>query len=159
MPFCRTGFHRNLFLLLEAHLMQTWNFFFYRLTLEKYYQISLSGPWSRTRWITFRKINETFRRRPLFSKNVFTIFLIFVRLYKFSFLNILNTYRVSSNYFWLHWVLAYSIIVSRIKKKTWNVVKISFSYVNYGLVIFFSLNLTLYDYRGRHKAIFREYFR
>ena len=92
-------------------------FFFYRSTLEKYYQISLSGPWSRTRSITFRKINETFWRRPLFSKNVFTIFVIYVRLYKFSFLNVLNTYRVSSNYFWPHWVLAYSIIVSRIKKR------------------------------------------
>ena len=113
-PYCGTITEPGL-PVLEAHLMQ--NFFFYRSTLEKYYQISLSGPWSRTRSITFRKINETFWRRPLFSKNVFTIFVIYVRLYKFSFLNILNTYRVSSNYFWPHWVLAYSIIVSRIKKR------------------------------------------
>ena len=134
VPFCKTGFYRNLFLPLEAHLLQT----FYRSTLEKYYQISRSGPWSRTRGITFRKINETFWRRPLFSKNVFKIFLIYVHLYKFSFLNILNTYRVSSNYFWLHWVLAYSIIVSRIKKRREMFLKISFSYVNSEILIFFS---------------------
>ena len=184
MPFCKTGFYRNLFLPLEAHLLQT----FYRSTLEKYYQISRSGPWSRTRGITFRKINETFWRRPLFSKNVFKIFLIYVHLYKFSFLNILNTYRVSSNYFWLHWVLAYSIIVSRIKKRREMFLKISFSYVNSEILIFFSFCvhesrtkdhtygprtiehghvfsnykqnfLSLELYRGGHKAIFREYFR
>ena len=106
VPFCRTSFHRNLFLLLEAHLLQTWNFF-YRSTLEKCYQISRSGPWSRTRGITFRKINETFWRRPLFSKNVFKIFLIHLHLYKSFSLNIFNAYGVSSNCFWLHWVLAY----------------------------------------------------
>ena len=120
------------------HICCRLGIFFYWSTLEKCYQISRSGPWSRTRGITCCKINETFWRRPLFSNNVFKIFLIHVHLFKFSFLNILNTYRVSSNYFWLHWVLYYGIIVSRIKNKTRNVAKILFSYVNYGILISFS---------------------
>ena len=173
------------------HICCRLGIFFYRSTLEKYYQMSHSGPWSRTHGITCRKINETFWRRPLFSKNVFKIFLTHVHLFKFSFLNILNTYRVSSNYFWLHWVLDYSIIVSRIKKKD---VKCCENFVfvcklwNSHLFIlctwvtdqgshlrtkdhwawsplfelwakYLSLELETYDYRGGHKAIFREYFR
>ena len=68
------------------HICCRLGIFFYRSTLEKCYQISRSGPWYRPRGITFRKINETFWRRPLFLKNVFKIFLIHVDVYKFSFL-------------------------------------------------------------------------
>ena len=101
---------------------------FVLLTLEKNHQISHSGPWSVTYHfglMTFCKTNETL------WLNVLKIFLIHV--YKCSFLNILNTYRVFQLrwiyplyfdfslgekmlyfYFYLRWVLIYSIIVSRI---------------------------------------------
>ena len=62
VPSGRTGFHINLFLSLEANLLQTFNFLFYRLlkNITKFCVVVLSLRPMTFGVITFCKINETF---------------------------------------------------------------------------------------------------
>ena len=91
--FLQNKFSEKSFSAVGSTLLQTSNFLFYRL-LKKYNQILRTGPWFATHdlgGITFRQK----RKRPLFSQNALNIFPIHV--YKLSFLNTSNIYRVNSN--------------------------------------------------------------
>ena len=93
VPSGRTGFHINLFLSLEANLLQTFNFLFYRLlkNITKFCVVVLGlQPDFWCNYISQNKWNLLINER-----NVLKIFLIHV--YQLSFLNISNTYRVFSN--------------------------------------------------------------
>jgi len=64
VPFCRTGFQINLFLLLDAYCCTLWEFFVLS-TLEKNHQMLRSGPWSLTYdlgWIKNKKSSPCFRK-------------------------------------------------------------------------------------------------
>ena len=100
VPFCRSGFQINLFLLLEAYCCRLWIFCFidsWKISPN----ISLSGPWSATYDLGWMKLRKNKKRRPLFSKNVLKI--VPTHVYKFSFFNTSNTCRVFGNYFRPHW--------------------------------------------------------
>jgi len=62
VPSGKTGFHIQLFLSLEANLMQTFNFLFYRhlKNITKFCVAVLGLQPMAFGVITFRKINETF---------------------------------------------------------------------------------------------------
>ena len=99
MPFCRTGFHINLFLLLEAYCCRLWEFFVLS-SLEKNHQMLRSGPWSSTYdlgWIKNEKSSPCFRK--MFWKSSLYISTSCL------FFNASNTYayRVWSNSFWPCW--------------------------------------------------------
>ena len=142
--------------------------FFVLSTLEKYHQISLSGPWPAIYelcWIKLRKIKSVglcFRR--MFWKS--SLHMSTSSL----FFNTSNTYRVFGNYFRPRWkplvdarvgdsrrLLSevferkadyfmlttsseknFSLIASRKEKNTRNTVKITFSCGNYNIFTFFS---------------------
>ena len=166
VPFSRTGFHVNLFLLLEAYYCRLWIFCFidsWKMS-PNFAQRSLV----RDLWPWLNKTSQNKKRRSLFSKNVLKI--VPMRVCKFSFLNTSNTYRVFGNYFRPRWkplvdarvgdsrrLLSevferkadyfmlttsseknFSLIASRKEKNTWNIVKITFSCGNYNIFTFFS---------------------
>ena len=66
-------------------------------TIEKYHQISSSGPWSATYDLSVNYTSQNKRGRALFSKNVLKI--VPIRVYKFSFLYVSKRHRVFCNYF------------------------------------------------------------
>ena len=70
--------------------------FFVLSTLEKYpnFRLAALGPRPMT-WLS--KTSQNKKRRPLFSKNVLKI--VPIHVYKFSFFNTSNIYRVFCNYF------------------------------------------------------------
>ena len=166
MPFCRTGFQINLFLLLKAYCCRLWIF-----CLSDSWKISpnfAQRSLVRVLWPWLNKTSQSKKRRPLFSKNVLKI--VPIHVYKFSFFNTSNTYRVFGNYFRPRWkplvdarvgdsrrLLSevferkadyfmlttsseknFSLIASRKEKNTRNTVKITFSCGNYNIFKFLS---------------------
>ena len=82
VPFSRTGFYVNLFLLLEAYYCRLWIFCFidsWKMS-PNFAQRSLV----RDLWPWLNKTSQNIKRRPLFSKNVMKI--VPIHVYKFSFL-------------------------------------------------------------------------
>ena len=98
-PFCRTGLKINLFLLLEAYCCRLWMFCF--IDSWKISPNFAQGSLVHDLWPWLNKSSQNKKRRPLFLKNVFKI--VPVHVYKFSFFNTLNTYRVFGNIFRPRW--------------------------------------------------------
>ena len=94
-PFAEQVFRSTYLTAVGSILLNTLNFLFYRLfkNITKFPVVVL-GPRPMTLHAWLNKTSQNKKRWPLFSKNVLKIFPIHV--YKFSFFNTLNTYRVFS---------------------------------------------------------------
>ena len=95
MPLCRTSFQINLFLPLEA-LCCRLRIFCFTDSWENTTKFRVDGSWSATHdlgGITFRKKeNGLCFRRMLWKSS------LIILVYKFSFLNTSNIYRINNNY-------------------------------------------------------------